>query len=124
MGQPVVHFEIAGKDAEKLWSFYGEMFGWEVDASNPMNYGVVARDDNVSADGWGIGGGICAMPDEMPGYITVYAEVPDVEVALTKAERLGGKRLMGPEQIPDGPEIGMFQDPEGRPFGVIKEGTR
>jgi uncharacterized protein len=29
MGQPVVHFEIIGKDAKKLRSYYGDLFGWE-----------------------------------------------------------------------------------------------
>jgi predicted enzyme related to lactoylglutathione lyase len=62
MGQPVVHFEIIGKDAAKLQSYYGELFGWQVDAGNPMRYGIVGRDQNVNADGVGIGGGIGAAP--------------------------------------------------------------
>ena len=41
MGQPVVHFEIIGKDGPKLQSYYAELFGWEINADNPMNYGVV-----------------------------------------------------------------------------------
>jgi uncharacterized protein len=28
MGQPVVHFEIMGKDTDKLWGYYSELFGW------------------------------------------------------------------------------------------------
>ena len=28
MGQPVVHFEVIGKDAEKLHRYYSELFGW------------------------------------------------------------------------------------------------
>ena len=59
MGQPVVHFEIIGRDAEKLQSYYTDLFGWKIDAPiGPMNYGVVQRDDNVNADGIGIGGGV------------------------------------------------------------------
>ena len=41
MGQPVVHFEILGKDGEALKSYYSQLFGWEIDSSNPMNYGIV-----------------------------------------------------------------------------------
>ena len=41
MGQPVVHFEILGKDPKKLQGFYGDLFGWHIDANNPMNYGIV-----------------------------------------------------------------------------------
>jgi hypothetical protein len=121
MGQPVVHFEIIGKDGAALQSFYGELFGWQIDASNPMNYGVIAREGNTNPEGIGIGGGVAAAPEGMDGHVTFYIEVPDVEAALVKAETLGGKRLMGPEEVPGGPELGMFSDPEGHLIGVVKE---
>jgi uncharacterized protein len=35
MPNPVVHFEIISKDAEKLHSFYSDVFDWKVDADNP-----------------------------------------------------------------------------------------
>ncbi|MEO8092085.1 MAG: VOC family protein, partial [bacterium] len=107
MGQPVVHFEIAGKDPEKLQSYYSELFGWEIDADNPMNYGLVAREGNTNAEGVGIGGGISGTPDDYPGHVTVYVEVPDVEEALAKAESLGGARFMGPMKPMEGLEIGL-----------------
>ena len=44
MGQPVVHFEIAGKDGPALQSFYSQLFEWEIDTNNPMGYGVVTRE--------------------------------------------------------------------------------
>jgi predicted enzyme related to lactoylglutathione lyase len=120
MGQPVVHFEIIGKDGEKLRSYYSELFGWEIDADNPMNYGIVQREGNVNADGVGIGGGIGTGPDGYAGHVTVYVEVPDVEAALAKAESLGGSRTMGPETVTDGVEVGLFTDPEGHVIGVVK----
>jgi len=120
MGQPVVHFEIIGKDGEKLRSYYSELFGWEIDADNPMNYGIVQRDGNTGADGVGIGGGVGAAPEGYDGHVTFYIEVPDVEAALAQAETLGGKRMMGPDKVPDGPEIGHFNDPEGHLVGVVK----
>ena len=58
MGQPVVHFEVIAQDAEKLHGYYSELFGWEIDADNPVNYGIVAREGNTNADGIGIGGGV------------------------------------------------------------------
>jgi len=120
MGQPVVHFEIMGTDAKALRTFYSGLFGWDVNADNPMDYGMVDRDSNTNAEGVGIGGGIGAMPGGEQGYVTVYIEVPDVEAALAKAESLGGTRLMGPEQPMEGLEIGLFADPEGHPVGVVK----
>ena len=122
MGQPVVHFEIIGNDAEKLRGYYSELFGWEFNADNPMNYGTVDREANTNADGIGIGGGIGAGPEDYDGHVTFYIEVPDVEAALAKAESLGGSRIMGPENVMEGIEIGLFNDPECRTFGVVKTG--
>jgi uncharacterized protein len=120
MGQPVVHFEVIGKDGEKLRSYYSGLFGWQMDADNPMNYGIVQRDGNTNADGVGIGGGVGVGPEGYSGHVTFYVEVPDVEAALAKAESLGGTRTMGPEKVSEGVEIGMFNDPEGHTIGVIK----
>ena len=119
MGQPVVHFEVIGKDAQALQSYYGDLFGWEIDANNPMKYGVVQREGNTSADGVGIGGGVGAGPEGYDGHVTFYVEVPDVEAALARAEELGGSRMMGPDEVMPGLVIGLFSDPEGHVVGVL-----
>jgi uncharacterized protein len=119
MGNPVVHFEIAGRDGPALQRFFGELFDWNVDANNPMNYGLVSREGNTNPDGIGIGGGISQGPEGYPGHVTFYVEVPDVEAALAKAESLGGTRMMGPEQVMEDLVIGLFQDPEGHTIGVL-----
>jgi uncharacterized protein len=119
MGQPVVHFEVIGKDADKLRSYYSELFGWEIDANNPMKYGIVPREGNVNADGAGIGGGIGGGPEGYDGHVTFYVQVPDVEAALAKAESLGGTRMMGPDDVMEGLVIGLFNDPEGHVIGVM-----
>ena len=123
MGQPVVHFEIIGKDGGKLQSYYSELFGWEFDTDNEMNYGVVPRDGNTNDEGAGIGGGVAGGPDGYEGHVTFYIEVPDVEAALAKAESLGGSRVMGPEAITDDVEIGLFNDPDGLLVGLVKGGS-
>jgi predicted enzyme related to lactoylglutathione lyase len=120
MGQPVVHFEVMGKDAEKLQSYYSGLFGWEIEANNPMKYGVVQRDGNTNPKGEGIGGGVGGAPEGHDGHVTFYVEVPDVEASLAKAESLGGTRMMGPEKVMEGIEIGLFSDPEGHMVGVVK----
>jgi hypothetical protein len=123
MGQPVVHFEIIGKDPAKLRGFFSHLFGWEFDTSTavaetvsePDNYGFIDR--LTSSDGSGIPGGVGggALYD---GHVVVYVGVPDVEAALRKAERLGGQRAMGPETAPSGLVVGHFKDPEGNLIGL------
>ena len=120
MGQPVVHFEVIGKDGGKLQSYYAELFGWEIDAENPMSYGIVPREGNTNPDGVGIGGGVGTGPEGYAGHVTFYVEVPDVEAALAKAESLGGSRMMGPDKVMEGVEIGLFNDPEGHVVGLVK----
>lgn len=122
MGQPVVHFEVIGKDGEKLQSYYSELFGWEVNADNDMKYGIVAREQNMNDEGVGIGGGIGGGPEGYDGHVTFYVEVPDVEQALAKAESLGGSRVMGPETIMGQLVLGQFSDPEGHVIGVVQSG--
>jgi len=118
MGNPVVHFEVIGKDAEKLHSYYSELFGWEIDADNPMKYGMVAREGNTNSDGIGIGGGVAGYEGQ-DSLVTFYVEVPDVEAALVKAEGLGGSRRFGPEKIMEGVVLGHFADPEGHVIGLV-----
>jgi predicted enzyme related to lactoylglutathione lyase len=120
MGQPVVHFEVIGQDGQRLQSYYAELFDWEIDANNPLSYGIVSREGNGSRQGAGIGGGIASGPTpDYAGHVTFYVEVPDVGAALAKAESLGGARVFGPDKVPGTDlEIGQFTDPEGHLIGL------
>ena len=123
MANPVVHFEIIGKDPERLRNYFGELFGWSFDTSSPVaeavsepsNYGFVNR--VTTPDGTGIPGGVGGGTG-YPAHVVFYVGVPDVEAALREAERLGGKRRLGPERAPTGLVIGHFTDPEGNLIGV------
>ena len=42
MADKVMHFEIHGKDGKRLQEFYASLFGWKIDANNPMQYGLVS----------------------------------------------------------------------------------
>ena len=118
MAQPVVHFEILGRDSQALQAYFRDLFGWAFSVPGPMDYALT--DPGRNAAGAGIGGGVGAMPDGYPGQVTIYVEVPDVEVALARAESLGGRRLMGPEKVMEGVEIGQFADPEGHVIGLLR----
>jgi predicted enzyme related to lactoylglutathione lyase len=114
MPNPVVHFEIIGKDAASTQKFYSNLFGWKVDSNNPMNYGMV---DN---GGEGINGGIAGGDDPGGPRTTFYVQVSDQQAALDKAEQLGGKTIMPVTEIPDAVTMAMFADPDGNTVGLIK----
>jgi uncharacterized protein len=124
MGQPVLHFEVIGRDPASLRTYYNDLFGWEFDTSGPVseavsqrgNYGFVNR--NTTSDGTGIPGGIGGGAGYQ-SHALFYVGVPDVGAALEKAESLGGKRLMGPESKPGGGlVVGHLSDPEGNLIGL------
>jgi uncharacterized protein len=122
MGQPVVHFEVVGKDAKSLRDFYAELAGWSFgDApEGPTEYYVLSREGNTNAEGVGIGGGVGGGPEGYEGHVTFYIEVPDVGAALDKAESLGGTKMMGPDTPMEGLTIGLFTDPEGHTVGLVQ----
>lgn len=112
---PVVHFEIMGKDGNKLQKFYGDLFDWQINSDNPMNYGLVEAGDT------GIGGGVGPSQEGQPGYVTVYVQVPDLQASLDKVEKMGGKTIVPPTEIPNMVTFAMFSDPEGNVVGLVKE---
>jgi len=116
MANPVVHFEITGKDGKKLQNFYSGVFGWNIDANNPMNYGIVNAEE-----GRGIGGGISAG-DGGTRRVTFYIEVDDPQAYLDKVEAKGGKTVMPVTEIPGMVVLAQFADPEGNVVGLVKAG--
>lgn len=122
MKHPVIHFEIIGRDAPKLRSFYADVFGWNVAAPIPdceMQYSLV---DPVPGFARGIMGGIGKAPEGYDGHVTFYVHVDDVESVFAKVEEHGGSRMKGPDRVPNGPVIGLFSDPEGHTIGVVDPG--
>ena len=112
-GPQMVHWEIQSQSPEKLHGFYADVFGWNVDASNPMKYGLVASGGKGGING-GIGG------SEQPGSrVLVYANVPSIDATLSKIESAGGRGIMPRTDI--GMVImAIYMDPEGNVMGLIE----
>jgi uncharacterized protein len=114
---PVVYFEILGKDPQNLRGYTG-LFEWEFDTpspaaqevSEPGNYGFL--DFVTSEEGTGIDEGVGGGPSYQ-SHAVFYVGVPNGEVALQRAEELGGTRAMGPGTSPSGLVVGHFIDPRG-----------
>ncbi|MGH9058503.1 MAG: VOC family protein [Acidimicrobiales bacterium] len=113
MANPVAWFEASGPDPAALQRFYAEVFGWKIDADNPMNYGMVDPEEG------GIGGGVGPTPDGT-SQVTWYVSVPDLQATLDKIEQVGGKTVSPPMDVPDGPTLAFFTDPAGNRIGLMK----
>jgi|SRR6187402_1244664 len=112
-GPSVVHWEVQARDPVAQQRFFGDLFGWNVDANNPQNYGMV----NPAGPG-SIGGGIGATMDDAPRTV-FYVQVPSIVDTLDKAATMGGATVM-PRT-----DIGMivmaqFRDPEGNIIGLVE----
>ncbi|HWI44686.1 MAG TPA: VOC family protein [Rubrobacter sp.] len=118
MSNPIVHVEVVGEDAEALQGFYRDAFDWQMRPSGP-DYAMA----HPGVEG-GIDGGVGASPEGGQGHVTFYVEVGDLEATLGKIEGLGGSRVTGPMDVPDGPRIAMFADPEDHVVGLIEAGSR
>ena len=114
---PVVHFEVLGRDAGALRKFYSEAFGWSLGPvdDSPLEYSMVHQKETG-----GIDGGIGKAP-QGPGHVTFYIGVDDIADALKQIERLGGKTVQPATQVPGGVAFAMFADPEGHLVGLVKE---
>ncbi len=111
---PVVHFEVLGRDASALQRFYAEAFGWPL---GPVEGAMEYRMVHIK-DGGGIDGGIGKAP-EGPGHVTFYVGVDDLQAALDQVERLGGRTVQPPTEIPGGAMFALFADPEGHVVGLV-----
>lgn len=117
MANPVVHFEVVGRDADALAGFYGELFGWRSAAIEGMGYHMVEREEG------GIGGGIGSSQDGGAGHVTFYVQVDDPQAALDRAVALGGSVVAPVMSIPNTVTLALFADPEGHVVGLVGSET-
>jgi hypothetical protein len=90
-----VHFEIIGKDPEKLRGYAGDPFGWEFDSSaqvaktvsEPMNHGFV--NGGPASDGTGNPGGV-GRSAGYDGHVISHVGVPNVEGPCSRRKAPAG----------------------------------
>jgi predicted enzyme related to lactoylglutathione lyase len=116
MGQPVAFFEVISPNQERAQKFYAELFGWQVNADPAM--GGYALVDTGAGEG-AIGGGIGASSEPGDAGVKIYMRVDNLETYLSRAEELGGTRVMPPMALPgDFGTIAVIADPDGNRVGL------
>ena len=116
MPNPVVHFEILGRDHESLQQYYRDLFDWKIVQPSPdFPYGIVSVEEQDE----GIGGGIGAAMDGGGPQTTFYVQVEDIEASLQKAAELGGETVAPVTVIPGLVTFAQFKDPEGNVIGLV-----
>lgn len=116
-----IWYELMTPDAEGSKAFYDAVVGWNIGegVAEVNGYRMIN-----TADG-SFTGGVLPLTDEMqqhgarPAWLG-YLNVADVDSKIASIEAAGGKKYMGPHDIPNVGRIAMVADPQGAPIYVMK----
>jgi predicted enzyme related to lactoylglutathione lyase len=112
--------EISTVEPEKAWDFYGQLFGWTIDADMSGEGGGPVHGSVDTGSKVGARGGIGSSRDGKP-RVDIYAAVDDLAKYLERAEGLGATIVMPAMKVDEHTEIAMFTDPQGTTFGLYSE---
>ena len=114
----IVWYELLTTDMKAAGRFYSAVCGWTVDPfeGSPHPYDAFSRAGNVPV------GGVMTIPAGMnfPPHWEMYIAVPSFDEAVAKIERLGGKALGPPIEIPSVGRMRTMTDPQGAVFAIIE----
>jgi predicted enzyme related to lactoylglutathione lyase len=117
LGRPV-WYELMTTDMHAAEDFYKRVVGWKTtpfeDARHP--YTVFNRSGDVGV------GGVMTKPAEVkaPPFWAMYIGAPNLEEAVSKITRLGGKAHTEVIEIPSVGRFQMMMDPQGAAFYVMQ----
>ena len=86
MTSPIVHFEFAGPDEQRLQQFYSQLFGWQINAMGP-GYALVETPDG-SPNG--------AIREAETAELSIGVQVDDLVAAVELCTENGATVVMPP----------------------------
>jgi uncharacterized protein len=121
----VVHFEIPADDLDRAKSFYGAVFGWELQTV-PMNGGeytsVITTDVDEQTqqpiEPGAINGGMFVRNESTVTTPVITIDVDGIDDALKQIEAEGGSTVTPRTAIPGLGAFAYFKDPEGNVMGL------
>jgi predicted enzyme related to lactoylglutathione lyase len=121
MSDPVVHFELPADDLDRAQGFYREAFGWDLRFVPEMSYVLVsttpADEQGAPREPGAINGGMLARHGPITAPV-VTIQVPSIEEALERVERLGGVPAIGKQEVGGMGFSAYFKDTEGNLIGL------
>lgn len=124
---PVVHFEMPADDRKRMAKFYTKAFGWKTKMLGAKNGNYVLA-STTETDRYGkpkrrgiIGGGFYERDNNKPAqYPSIVIAVDDINKAMRKVEKAGGKVLGEPMEIPGFGMYVSFNDTEGNRVSMME----
>ncbi|MFC4426548.1 VOC family protein [Deinococcus navajonensis] len=112
--------ELATTMPDQSKAFYRALFGWVYGETSEEygHYAMAFQDGKVAT-------GLAPLPPgaEMPSNWTVYFASDDIAADAERVKALGGQAVMGPLQIGEQGQMGVFTDPTGATFGLWQAGN-
>lgn len=108
--------ELMTTDTDAAAAFYSKVVPWRTQDSGMPSYTLwMAGKTQV--------GGLTALPRDgaeagAPPHWIVYIATPNVDATVAEAQRLGGKVLKSPSDIPNMGRYAVLSDPQGAAFAV------
>lgn len=122
---PVVHFEMPYKDADRVSKFYKECFGWGMDDSGEeMGHYIVAAtaetdEGRMMKTPGAINGGFYKWM-ETSKEPSVVISVDDIKKSMEAIKKAGGELLGEPQGIPGIGAWVSFRDTEGNRVSILQ----
>lgn len=124
---PVVHFEMAAKNGQRMSEFYTKVFGWKAIQFGPEmgNYIVVHTTETdekgmVQTPGAINGGFYTELEDPTLNYPSIVIAVDDIVESMEMIKKAGGKLLGEPVPIPGVGQYVSFIDTEGNRCSILQ----
>jgi predicted enzyme related to lactoylglutathione lyase len=111
-----VWHELLTNDREAALRFYSELFGWQKTDAVKMPNGVYQM---YGRDGQTLGG-MMNRPEGYPAppHWLYYIMVSDLDAALERVKKGGGRVMNGPMEVPGGSRVAQCDDPQGAAFAL------
>jgi len=112
-----VWHELMTTDPQAAGAFYSKILRWKTQPSGMPDYTLWVAGKTMT-------GGLMTQPESArqsgaPPSWLIYIGTPDVDGTAAAAERLGGKVLKAPADIPSVGRYAVLADPQGATFAVF-----
>lgn len=121
----VVHFEIPADDISRAKTFYGSVFGWQLDTMEMPGGGEytsvlttpVDEQTQLPTERGAINGGMMQRTGSVPAPVVTIG-VDAIDETLSQVESGGGSTVTPRTEIPGMGAFAYFKDPEGNVIGL------
>jgi len=124
----VVHFEIPAGNPKRASKFYGDVFGWQIQAMEGMPYWMLTTtevDSNtrMPKTPGAINGGMGKKMGPLKSTV-VTVGVKDIDKTLEAVKASGGKTVQKKQPVGDMGFTAYFKDSEGNVVGLWQAAGR